>query len=144
MIKIVEFRIDHLVGFKQSESNMDLELVMNENIINPSREVVSLIGNDGLICIAGMNCLREGVAELWLIPGIKVVENKLEFYKSVKALIYGYVFKELGLHRLEMAIRADWKKGLKWAKSLGFHQEGYMKHWNKEREDHILFARVVQ
>ena len=144
MIKITEFKLEHLIGFIQTQSDMDLEPIMCANMENNSRDILSLLGKEGLICIAGMNYLRKGVGELWLIPGTLVEKNKLEFYKTVKSLIYGYVFKELGMHRLEMAIKADWEKGLKWAKSLGFSKEGYMREWNDKREDHILFAKVVK
>lgn len=146
MINICDFTMKDLDGFtaKDVVGNMDLYHVMGANIDNPYRQLLSLKDDEGLVCIAGMNALRPGVGELWLIPGVRVDKHKLEFYKTVKSLIYGYCFPELGLHRLEMAIKADWQKGIKWAKSLGFTMEGYMRNWNEQKEDHILFAKVVE
>ena len=49
---------------------------------------------------------------------------------------------KLGYHRFEMHVPADFTKALKWAKLIGFAQEGVMRAYDANKNDYILLARV--
>jgi RimJ/RimL family protein N-acetyltransferase len=142
MMEIKPFSLNDLEGFELKIPFEDLKLNMALNLRNPDRTMLSLIRDNKLVAILGVNSIRSGVGELWLIPGKLVDKYRFEFFKSVHNLIYGYVFPRLGYHRLEFGIDADWPKGLKWAAKLGFIAEGLVEQYTKGK-DHILFKKVV-
>jgi len=143
MIKLDAFQMGHLDNFVSRFEFPDLAHHMELNLVNEGRECISILNDTTLICIAGVNYLRQGVGEVWLIPSVDVDNHKYGFYKAVRWLVDKYLLEYKKLHRLEMAVKADWEKGLKWAKSIGFSREGFMKKWCKDQQDHILYARVL-
>lgn len=143
MIELERFKLKHLFNFEPRLEFPDIIKNMEFNMSHPTRECLSLMNGHRLVCIAGVNYLRTGVGEVWLIPGIDVDKNKLEFYKTIKWLIEEYLMDTKQLHRLEMAIEDKWERGLRWAKSLGFEREGLMKKWSPDKKDHILYARLA-
>lgn len=143
MINIERFELKHLLNFEPKFAFPDIIANMEANMNNPYRECLSLMNGSTLVSIAGVNYLRPGAGEVWLIPGTAVEKNKFCFFKAVKWLIETYLFEHKKLHRLEMAIKADWEQGKLWAKKIGFEYEGMMKQWCPNKEDHLLYARLA-
>tara|TARA_R100001530_G_scaffold135677_1_gene113509 strand:+ start:543 stop:974 length:432 start_codon:yes stop_codon:yes gene_type:complete len=143
MIEIKRFKLRHLVDFEPKYPFPNIMKNMEFNMADSNRECLSLMREKKLICVAGINYLRPGAGEVWLVPGIAVDKYKFEFYKTVRWLLDEYLIDHKKLHRLEMAIEDKWEKGIRWAKSLGFEREGFMKQWSPDKKDHILYARIV-
>jgi len=144
MIRVTPFKQEHLKDFLPKMLILDLEQSMQDCLDSPERTVLTLKKKDEIICIAGINFLRLGVGEVWIIPSILVDVYKCEFYKTIYRLINNYVITQLGLHRVTMAIEVGWSKGVKWAETLGFSREGIMKAYDHNRVDHYLYAKVVE
>lgn len=142
MIKIDTFELKHLEGFKPKTPFVDLAANMELNMLNVSRHLLSLLYKDKLVCIAGVNYHREGVGEVWLVPSAEVDEHKFLFYKAIQWLIDSYLMGSQNLHRLEMSIRVDWEKGIRWAQRIGFEREGLARQWSSDKKDYILYAKV--
>jgi len=45
-------------------------------------------------------------------------------------------------HRMQMTVKADFKKGCRWAEALGFEVETVLKHYGPEAEDFLLYRRL--
>ena len=50
--------------------------------------------------------------------------------------------KENNIKRVQTAVRADFKIGLKFASWLGLQNEGLMKHYGFDGSDHFRYARI--
>lgn len=142
MIKAERFKLHHIIGFEPRDGYENIERDMRGNLADPTRDLVSIMFHDSPIAIVGLNHLRPGVGEVWLICSKKVNEIPLEFFKFVDTLINVMVMDLMGLHRVQMGIDCRLPRNVKWAKSLGFIEEGIMKKYDKEGNDHYLFAKV--
>ena len=143
MIEVKAFKMEHLDTFEPKEDFDDLEKDMTRNLLNSNIVILTLIWEEKTLAIVGVNQHRIGSGELWLLPSIHVDSCPFEFFKSVKNLIYKFVFPALGYHRLEIAILANWKKGMRWAKALGFKISHLCKAYDIHRRDHIIYYKVV-
>lgn len=142
MTKVVPFEIEDLEGFVPRWKMPGIEVIMQDNLDNPLREMVSLVDDKGMFAIVGSNILRKHVVEVWIVPSLRVNEHKFFFYKTIRTLVYGYLMSKQSFKRVEFTIKADWPEGLKWGKALGFEREGLLRKWDGE-DDHVLFAKVI-
>ena len=144
MISVKPFIIQHLDKFDHNEDMFaDLEKDMKNNVCDPKMDILSLLKEEDLVAIAGITHLCRGAGELWIIPGNLVEVYKCDFFKTIYRLIYKFIFEYYDMHRLEINIQASWKKGLKWAKKLGFEEEGIMRQWDQHRNDYVRFVRIM-
>ena len=140
MNNIKKFNTHHLKGFK-SRDELDVELCLIENHMNPNVDVVSVVNHEGeVICFAGVNHLRVGVGEVWIIGSELIDSNKLLFYRSIRGLIK-FCHEYLSLHRLELAIDMEWEEGYKWAESIGFQFESIARQYGATKKDHAIYTR---
>ena len=142
MIKVEKFQRKHLKGFECESIVPDLELSMVENMLDPHKDIVTLIYKNEAICFAGINHLRIGVCEAWVIRSPKINKCKFEFFKTIKGLI-NFVIESMGVHRVEIAIENTWEKGHKWAKTLGFKLESIAVAYDFNKIDHAIYTRIV-
>lgn len=141
MIKVEKFHMAHLKNFTPREVIGDFETTMIENVMDPHKDIVAIINGGETICIAGINHLRLGVCEAWLIPSDSVNRYKLSFFKAVRRLV-DFVFQNMSIHRFEIAIDCEWHEGTKWAKALGFKFESIAREYDFNRRDHAIYTRI--
>ncbi len=141
MIKIEKFQMKHLKGFNPRDIIADLEITMVENMLDGRKDIVSLIYKDEVICIAGINHLRIGAVEAWLIVSDSVNKCKLAFFKTIRGLI-DFIFESMGIHRFEIAIDCRWQEGAKWAHALGLTFESIARAYDFNMLDHAIFTRI--
>ena len=139
MIKLKQFHTSDIVKFKPKlpfeNMKADLEIAVSEY----RYELSTLWRNDDIIGIAGLFNIRPGVAELFMLPSILVDKYPLEFFKATKDMVE---FCMRDYHRLQLTVDAEWKLGKKWARMLGFTEEGLMKAYSANKQDEYMFARV--
>jgi len=131
-----------LEGFKPRVEALDFEADMKANFINKDRDMVTLKYGEEVICIAGINHLRIGVAEAWLIPSDSINKCKFAFFKTIKRLV-DYVNYNMEIHRFILAIDCSWMGGDRWARALGFKFESIAKAYDFNRQDHAIYTRIV-
>jgi hypothetical protein len=139
MIKVADFHMDHLADFETEEVNV--KETMEYTLSVPNRRSFSLYRGNDLICIAGMNILRPGVGELWLLRSVHIDKCKFEFFKTIHVLVNRYLPTQ-GFHRLEMAVDAEKPELCKWATKLGFSLMGVARKYDLEGRDHYVFDKV--
>jgi RimJ/RimL family protein N-acetyltransferase len=97
--------------------------------------------NDEPIASAGMKIIWDGVAEGWVLASHKVWQHPLPIARAIKKN-FARLAKEHKIKRVQTAVRADFKIGLKFAKWLGLENEGLMKHYGFDGSDHFRYARI--
>jgi len=142
MIEIIPFEMKHLDNFKLREECADLQANMLYNESAADREVLSLKKGGDYICFAGVNYLRPGVGEVWIIAGYLIHTCKYDFFKAIHKLINKYLFQGRQLHRVQMGVETKFGKACKFAEKLGFKKEGIMKQYCNDHLDYYLYAKV--
>jgi|TARA_R100001198_G_scaffold84943_1_gene59016 hypothetical protein len=97
--------------------------------------------NNKPIASAGMKIIWGGVAEGWVLATSKVWDHPLIIARAIKKN-FARLARENKIKRVQTAVRADFKTGLKFAKWLGLENEGLMKHYGFDGSDHYRYARI--
>jgi hypothetical protein len=97
--------------------------------------------NNKPIASAGMKIIWNGVAEGWVLATSKVWNHPLVIARAIKKN-FARLARENNIKRVQTAVRADFKIGLKFASWLGLKNEGLMKHYGFDGSDHFRYARI--
>lgn len=144
-IQVVLFEVEHVKSF--SELNHDrISLVFLQNDDEFLRQLAArgpaFTGMvDGVpVGCCGINLFWPGVGEAWMMLSPGVLEHKKELHWLIKTNI-ARVQKQLGLHRLQATVKADFDRGLRWMRALGFEIEGVLRGYGMDGSDYVMFAR---
>jgi len=143
MIKLVPYTPAHLSKFVPKDRYENLSRDLSDAHIKPGVNMLTLFKDGEVICISGVNRQREGAGEVWLIPGVLVDCNKLDFYKAVKKVV-SFCHDKLGFHRLEMAVNTSTDFADKWAENLGFKFEGIARFYDCAGNDCKIYASIKE
>jgi RimJ/RimL family protein N-acetyltransferase len=115
----------------------------NKECMDLEQEHLAFTGliNDKVIAAAGMKRIWGNVAEGWFIAKNDVWNYPITIAKAVKQNI-DYLATSNNIKRLQTAVRADFGIGIRFAKWLGFTNEGLMKNYGFDDTDHYRFARI--
>jgi RimJ/RimL family protein N-acetyltransferase len=115
----------------------------NKECMDLEQEHLAFTGliNDKVIAAAGMKRIWGNVAEGWFIAKNDVWNYPITIAKAVKQNI-DYLATSNNIKRLQTAVRADFGIGIRFAKWLGFINEGLMKNYGFDDTDHYRFARI--
>ena len=115
----------------------------NKECMDLEQEHLAFTGliNDKVIAAAGMKRIWGNVAEGWFIAKNDVWNYPITIAKAVKQNI-DYLATSNKIKRLQTAVRADFGIGIRFAKWLGFTNEGLMKNYGFDDTDHYRFARI--
>jgi RimJ/RimL family protein N-acetyltransferase len=124
----------------------DASFIINDNnkeCMDLEQEHLAFTGliNDKVIAAAGMKRIWGNVAEGWFIAKNDVWNYPITIAKAVKQNI-DYLATSNNIKRLQTAVRADFGIGIRFAKWLGFTNEGLMKSYGFDGADHYRFARI--
>lgn len=93
--------------------------------------------------VAMFGCIKiwTGVGEMW-----SIISDDARRYPKQLTLVAGafsdIVTQSLSLHRLQITVRSDEPRALRWAKYLGFEIEGLMRKYSPDGTDTYILARV--
>jgi len=82
-----------------------------------------------------------GVAEMWLL----IEERGRKFGKTLTraAIVYrDYTVLSRNLHRVQLTVRSDDIRAVRWAQAIGFEQEGLMRRYGPDQADFYIFGRI--
>jgi RimJ/RimL family protein N-acetyltransferase len=115
----------------------------NKECMDLEQEHLAFTGliNDKVIAAAGMKRIWGDVAEGWFIAKNDVWNYPITIAKAVKQNI-DYLATSNNIKRLQTAVRADFGIGIRFAKWLGFNNEGLMKSYGFDGSDHYRMARI--
>jgi len=81
------------------------------------------------------------VAEGWVIATSEIWKHPLGVAKAIKK-DFARVAKKNNITRVQTAVRADFKEGLRFAEWLGLEEEGLMKKFGFDGSDQYMYARI--
>jgi len=85
-----------------------------------------------------------GVAELWLIPDMKLLfKHRVKFHKGARKFME-LVADELNLHRLHVTVCANNLRALQWIERIYFKREGVLKKYSFDKKDMIMYSRIFE
>jgi RimJ/RimL family protein N-acetyltransferase len=124
----------------------DASFIINDNnkeCMDLEQEHLAFTGliNDKVIAAAGMKRIWGNVAEGWFIAKNDVWNYPITIAKAVKQNI-DYLATSNNIKRLQTAVRTDFGIGIRFAKWLGFTNEGLMKSYGFDGTDHYRMARI--
>ena len=141
MIDVRKFKLEHLERFKPESFIPQLGYEMAANFNDPTKDIVSLLDINGeVIAFAGINHLRTGVGEVWVIRSEFIKFHKFSFYKTCLRLVE-FCLEIMDLHRLELAVNVNHPEWFKWAEKLGFKFEGKQERYDYLGNDHLIYVR---
>jgi RimJ/RimL family protein N-acetyltransferase len=148
---IIPYKQNHGKIIMQSQMNhmltqKDASFIINDNnkeCMDLEQEHLAFTGliNDKVIAAAGMKRIWGNVAEGWFIAKNDVWNYPITIAKAVKQNI-DYLATSNNIKRLQTAVRADFGIGIRFAKWLGFTNEGLMKSYGFDGTDHYRMARI--
>ena len=115
----------------------------NKECMDLEQEHLAFTGliNDKVIAAAGMKRVWGNVAEGWFIAKNDVWNYPITIAKAVKQNI-DYLATSNKIKRLQTAVRSDFGIGIRFAKWLGFTNEGLMKSYGFDGADHYRMSRI--
>ena len=115
----------------------------NKECMDLEQEHLAFTGliNDKVIAAAGMKRIWGNVAEGWFIAKNDVWNYPITIAKAVKQNI-DYLATSNNIKRLQTAVRSDFGIGIRFAKWLGFTNEGLMKSYGFDGTDHYRMSRI--
>lgn len=101
-------------------------------------------GNGKPIVCFGVAPQWPGVAELWLIPDMKLIfKHRLKFHKGAKKFME-MCAEELNLHRIHVTVSARNVRAIKWIERIYFKREGVLKKYTFDKNDMIMYSRIFE
>lgn len=141
-LKAVKFVFTDLLDFDCSENCEDLAADIKKGLDSGLNNVVSIKdGNEKVIALAGIFELRPGVVEAWIIRGHSINEYPHAFFKLMYSIMYKFVFPIIGVHRVQIAVKKEWRK---WAEKLGLNFECVLEAYDDDYIDYYQYSKVVR
>jgi|TARA_R110000803_G_scaffold95372_1_gene163291 hypothetical protein len=97
--------------------------------------------NEPIVC-GGITPIWEHVAEVWIIMKQETNQHKFFMLKNIKDKFETTIQKR-EYHRIQAAVRTDFKNGIRFAKWFGMTSEGVMQKYGPEGKDYLMTARII-
>lgn len=103
---------------------------------------ITVLDTEGtILAIFGFQAIYPGVGELWAVTTPQSNYYPIAFCKLTNQLLEKHA-QDNSLRRVQMAVRADYTQGKKFATFLNFDAEGIMRRYGPEGADYVMFGRV--
>jgi len=142
MLKFKKFEMQDLEFFTPREQFKSLYTDMEKATTQSHFTIWTIYSGKKVVSILGFRRMGPGIAELFSLVSNDVHIYKLEYVKKVRIMLRAFP-KTFGLHKLIFTVNEEDKWAYKWAKLLGFDEEGYLKKYDILGNNHILFGRAV-
>lgn len=128
-MKIVDFRPEHYKEIEDVYSEPGLSDILFSQA--EQMEAMSKLGpcwtfmtdDDRVIGCIGMIMLWQGVGQAWAVFSPLIEEHGIAVSRAAKRMI-SHGFDEYGLDRLQAIVLPEEGRNIKWARFLGFEEEG--------------------
>ena len=124
---------------------MDIDASFKENRIDFALAGLSftLLHNNNPLCSGGIVPLWNGVAEGWSISSKRIFRNKVKASRLIKERT-DLLCANNKIWRLQTAVKADFKIGIRFAEFLEYKKEGLMVGYGPDKTDYYLMARIYK
>ncbi len=146
--RIVPYKTQHgdeMIEFGLNDKLMDIDASFKENRIDFAMAglAFTLLDNNVPICSGGIIPTWLGNAQGWVISSKRIFRNKVKASRLIKQRT-DLLCANNKIWRLQTAVKADFKIGIRFAEFLGFNKEGLMVGYGPDKTDYYLMARIYK
>ncbi len=146
--KIVPYQTQHgdeMIEFGLNDKLMDIDASFKENRIDFAMAglAFTLLDNNVPVCSGGVIPTWLGNAQGWVISSKRIFKNKVKASRLIKQRT-DLLCANNKIWRLQTAVKADFKIGIRFAEFLGFNKEGLMVGYGPDKTDYYLMARIYK
>ena len=146
--KVVPYETQHgdeMIEFGLNDTLMDGDATFKENRIDfvGAGLAYTLLDNNVPICSGGIIPTWLGNAQGWVISSKRIFRNKVKASRLIKERT-DLLCANNKIWRLQTAVKADFKIGIRFAEFLGFNKEGLMVGYGPDKTDYYLMARIYK
>ena len=146
--KVVPYETQHgdeMIEFGLNDKLMDIDASFTENRIDFAMAglAFTLLDNNVPICSGGIIPTWMGNAQGWVLSSKRIFRNKIKSARLIKERT-DLLCANNKIWRLQTAVKADFKIGIRFAEFLGFNKEGLMIGYGPDKTDYYLMARIYK
>ena len=146
--RIVPYKTQHgdeMIEFGLNDKLMDIDASFKENRIDFAMAglAFTLLDDNVPICSGGIIPTWLGNAQGWVISSKRIFRNKIKAARLIKERT-DLLCANNKIWRLQTAVKADFKIGIRFAEFLGFNKEGLMVGYGPDKTDYYLMARIYK
>ena len=146
--RIVPYKTQHgdeMIEFGLNDKLMDIDASFKENRIDFAMAglAFTLLDDNVPICSGGIVPTWLGNAQGWVISSKRIFRNKVKASRLIKERT-DLLCANNKIWRLQTAVKADFKIGIRFAEFLGFNKEGLMVGYGPDKTDYYLMARIFK
>ena len=146
--KVVPYETQHgdeMIEFGLNDKLMDIDASFKENRIDFAMAglAFTLLDDNVPICSGGVIPTWLGNAQGWVISSKRIFRNKVKASRLIKERT-DLLCANNKIWRLQTAVKADFKIGIRFAEFLGFNKEGLMVGYGPDKTDYYLMARIYK
>ena len=146
--KVVPYETQHgdeMIEFGLNDTLMDGDATFKENRIDFAGAglAYTLLDDNVPICSGGIIPTWMGSAQGWVISSKRIFRNKIKASRLIKERT-DLLCANNKIWRLQTAVKADFKIGIRFAEFLGFNKEGLMVGYGPDKTDYYLMARIYK
>ena len=146
--RIVPYKTQHgdeMIEFGLNDKLMDIDASFKENRIDFAMAglAFTLLDDNVPICSGGVVPTWLGNAQGWVISSKRIFRNKVKASRLIKERT-DLLCANNKIWRLQTAVKADFKIGIRFAEFLGFNKEGLMVGYGPDKTDYYLMARIYK
>ena len=136
---------DEMIEFGLNDKLMDIDASFKENRIDFAMAglAFTLLDNNVPICSGGIIPTWLGNAQGWVISSKRIFKNKIRAARLIRERT-DLLCANNKIWRLQTAVKADFKIGIRFAEFLGFNKEGLMVGYGPDKTDYYLMARIYK
>ena len=134
---------DEMIEFGLNDTLMDIDASFTENRIDFALAGLSftLLHDNIPLCSGGIIPLWNGVAEGWVISSKRIFKNRIRASRLIRKRT-DLLCANNKIWRLQTAVKANFKTGIRFAEFLGFNKEGLMVGYGPDKTDYYRMARI--
>jgi len=99
----------------------------------------TLVVDDTVIAIGGINFLWPGVGEAWLLTSTELENHTRIVYKEIKTFLKN---TEKYYKRIQACVKTDFEEGIEFAERFGFEKEGTLRNYGIDGSDHYMMGLI--
>lgn len=104
-------------------------------------EAITVLHHDIPVAVFGLVPIWKGLAELWFIPDEALRRFPIFMLRSARAFIDISAIS-YDLHRQQITVRCDDKRAIRFAKAIGFSNEGTLAKYGPDQADFFMMSIV--
>lgn len=142
---IIPFKVEHLenINFRKIDADI-FQMYGNEPELFKECEkgsAITYVRDNEIIGCGGVFPLWKNVGQCWMIA---CCDYKKYWLNAGRYMLWtiNAAFKTFDLNRIQGTARANHKEAIKFLKWANFKEEGTLKSYGANGEDHIMFARL--